>query len=237
MGLLEYKDIIGGISDVDLASHTIKGYASVFGNVDSDNDIIERGAYSKTIKEWGPQGKNRIKMCWQHDLTDPIAKTNELFEDNYGLAFVASAIKGVAHIDDRIKMIEGGIVDEVSVGIVPVKTNKGTGGIRHLTENKLYEYSSVTLASNELARITAVKGMANIDVMARLETKSQNIMKMLRDGTLTDEAFHTLEFYHNQLLKHISDLLKPSADTSIEPSNDTQSAEEIKSIIKNAFKN
>lgn len=234
--ILEYKDTIGGISDVDLSSHIIKGYASVFGNVDSDGDIMVKGAYSKTISEWGPQGKGRIKMCWQHDIYDPIAKTTELFEDDKGLGFVASAPKNVTHIDDRIKMIEGGVIDELSVGFRTIKQEAGQGA-RKITEVKLYEYSLVTLASNELAKITLVKSEKRGDFVKRLQSKSQNIVKMMRNGTLTDESFHDLEFYHLQLLKHISDLMKPSIDTSAEPDKSTQQtnksdSEAIKSLTE-----
>lgn len=224
MGLVE-KDLLGGIGDVDEkdSSYIIKGYASVFGNIDSDNDIIEKGAYRKTIQEWGPQGKNRIKLCWQHDITDPIGNTSELFEDNKGLAFIAELPKGVPHIDARVKMVQANVIDELSVGIIPLKHNKDNQGVRHITENKLFEYSLVTIASNDMAKVISAKGMSNIDAIAMLEAKSQNIIKMLRDGSMTDEAFHMLEYYHNQLIKQITDLAKPSIDTLHEPSIDTQS--------------
>ena len=39
----------------------VKAYYSAFGNVDSDGDIIERGAGRKTIKENGPEGKDIIR--------------------------------------------------------------------------------------------------------------------------------------------------------------------------------
>jgi HK97 family phage prohead protease len=58
----------------------VKGYGSIFGNVDSDNDIIEKGAYARTIKNNG----SRVKYLYQHDITKPIGRMKELFEDeNY----------------------------------------------------------------------------------------------------------------------------------------------------------
>lgn len=229
MGLLERKDILNGIEDVDVkeSTYTIKGYASVFGNVDSDNDIIEKGSYRKTIQEWGPQGKNRIKLCWQHDITDPIGKTTELYEDSKGLVFVAELPRDGGIIDSRIALVKSKVIDELSVGIIPIKTYKDNNNIRRITENKLFEYSLVTLASNDLAKIMEAKGMTNIDMIANLQSKSQSIMKMMREGGMTDDAFHMLEYYHIELLKHITDLSKPSSDTSLEPSNDTQSENNI----------
>ena len=35
----------GQISDIDENLGIVKGYGSVFGNKDSDNDVIEKGAY------------------------------------------------------------------------------------------------------------------------------------------------------------------------------------------------
>ena len=235
MEVLSYKDILNGIEDVDVNSSTIKGYASVFGNVDSDGDVITRGAYAKTIQEWGPAGKNRIKMCWQHDIWDPIAKTIEMYEDEKGLAFVAQAPKDVPYINDRIKMIEAGVIDELSVGFRIIKREDGRDGVRKITEVKLYEYSLVTLAANDMARVTSVKGESMQTFVERLQAKSTNIMKMLRKGELTDETYHDLEYYHTQLIKHISDLMEPSKDTPFEPSDEdtqvTKSLQELKDLL------
>lgn len=73
------------ISDVDENLGIVKGYGSIFGNVDSDNDIIEKGAYARTIKNNG----SRVKYLYQHDITKPIGRMKELFEDEKGLGFVA----------------------------------------------------------------------------------------------------------------------------------------------------
>lgn len=244
MGLIT-KDIIGSISDVDLETRTIKGYASVFGNVDSDGDIITKGSYAKTIKEWGPSGKSRIKHCWQHDITDPFLKTTELYEDSYGLAFVSTApeeLKDVDYIQNRIKLIQSGLVDELSVGIIPVRSDR-KNGVRRITEIKLFEYSSVTLASNELAKITSVKGTKGAsDMVARLSQKSEAILSILKNGDVTDDCFFMLEYYHEQLLKHISDLIAapdestqqhaPSDDTHEDKGKIIESLTDLKSVLK-----
>ncbi len=41
------------ISDIDEDKNIVKGYGSYFDNVDSDKDIIRKGAYQKTIQENG----------------------------------------------------------------------------------------------------------------------------------------------------------------------------------------
>lgn len=56
---------------------TITGIFSVFGNLDSYNDVVWPGAFSKTIQERGA----KIVHLWQHDTTaPPIAKITGLRE-------------------------------------------------------------------------------------------------------------------------------------------------------------
>ena len=51
----------GAIKDVDVQTGIVTGYFSVFGNLDSDGDIVLPGAFKKTIKENGPDSsKPRI---------------------------------------------------------------------------------------------------------------------------------------------------------------------------------
>ena len=40
---------IGELQDIDDKTGIVKGYGSIFGNIDSDGDIITKGAYTKTI--------------------------------------------------------------------------------------------------------------------------------------------------------------------------------------------
>lgn len=48
-----YKQTSIGIDDIDEANGIVSGYGSIFGNIDSDNDIILQGAYTKTLSENG----------------------------------------------------------------------------------------------------------------------------------------------------------------------------------------
>ena len=56
------------IKGADEKKGIVEGYASIFGNIDSDKDMIMPGAFSKTITERGPgSAKPRIKHLWQHN--------------------------------------------------------------------------------------------------------------------------------------------------------------------------
>ena len=61
---MERKTVPFAIKQADLlAQGVIEGYAAVIGNVDDGNDVIDPGAFTKTIAENGA----RIKMGWQHE--------------------------------------------------------------------------------------------------------------------------------------------------------------------------
>jgi HK97 family phage prohead protease len=47
-----------------------KGLLSPYGNVDATGDVVEPGAYTKTLKDRG----NKIPLLWQHRRTLPIGE-------------------------------------------------------------------------------------------------------------------------------------------------------------------
>jgi len=169
----------GEISDVDEKLGIVKGYGSVFGNEDSDKDIIEKGAYSRTIKNNG----SRVKYLYQHDITKPIGKMRELYEDDKGLAFVAEVPK-TTFGREVLELMIYKVIDENSVGIMPVKKDYNEDGVRVIKEAKLFEISAVTLASNEEAKIF------------------DNLIKLIRKGNITDDLGYLVE-YELEVLKSL----------------------------------
>ena len=142
------------IQDIDEKNSMVKGYGSYFDNKDSDNDIIRRGAYQKTIQENG----HRVKYLYQHNMMQPIGKMKELYEDDKGLVFVAEVPK-TSLGKDVIELMKAGVITENSVGILPIN-KEDKGEYREIQEVKLFEISAVTLAANDQAKIMDVKGRA-----------------------------------------------------------------------------
>lgn len=62
----------------------IEGYASLFGAADQGGDVVQKGAYARSLKELEVSGR-RVKMLWQHDPTQPIGLWDEVREDTRGL--------------------------------------------------------------------------------------------------------------------------------------------------------
>jgi len=97
-------------------------YVSAFDNIDSDGDVMVKGAYEKTISERGPKGSNRIKQLWQHETWNPIGVPLEMEEDSMGL-LVRSYISDIRGGDYR-KMYKEGIITEHSVGFQTMKEDR-----------------------------------------------------------------------------------------------------------------
>ena len=58
--------------EVDLKNGAeISGYASIFGASDQGKDVVQKGAYSASLKAIETAGR-RVKMLWQHDPSKPI---------------------------------------------------------------------------------------------------------------------------------------------------------------------
>tara|TARA_R100000654_G_scaffold69416_1_gene98978 strand:- start:3189 stop:3908 length:720 start_codon:yes stop_codon:yes gene_type:complete len=185
----------GVIDDIDQKLGVVKGYGSIFGNVDSDKDIIEKGAYSRTIKNNG----SRVKYLYQHDITKPIGKMRELYEDEKGLAFVAEVPK-TTFGKEILELMEYKVIDENSVGIMPIEKEIDDKGNRIITEVKLYEISAVTLAANEEAKILEVKGESDkIDYYTK---RFDNLIKFIRKGNITDDLGYLVE-YELEILKSL----------------------------------
>jgi HK97 family phage prohead protease len=223
------KSVQQSIKDIDSKNRTIVAYASVFGNIDSDDDIIQKGAYLKTIAENGPRGKNRVWHLFNHWQDWPIAKPHELSEDNKGLLF-ASKMPDTDKANDLLKLYEAGFLTEHSVWIRIIKAINETqqgNDIRIIQEVALMEVSSVLWAANEAAQTVGIKSIKELN--ERIEAGSH----MMRTGTLTDEGFKRLE----QELKDIKALLsKQPPVAGIKPEETSSSTLEALIEFKNNLK-
>ena len=189
------------IKAVNEETRTVKGYASVFNNVDSDSDRLVKGAFNRTIKSWGPDGKNRIKLVSQHNIGKPVAKIDDLYEDEKGL-YMEATFGTHQDGEDHYKMVKEGILTEFSIGFVPTQEEKNDEGGRNFKEVKLYEVSLVTVAANDEALVTDVKSddalklvkqIDNDDLAFKLETEILKLMSTETKETTTQPAEEALD--------------------------------------------
>ncbi len=206
--MLLYKNLQQGIADVDVKKGIVTGYFSSFDNMDSDGDVIRKGAFTKTIKE----NFQRVRHLLDHDATKSVGKIQLLQEDAKGLYYESKAGRHTLG-RDFLLMVEDGLINEHSIGFVTIK-QKNMGGYNEITEVKLYEGSSLQgWGANEMTPITGMKNFETVSVMM------DNIMKAIKNGKYTDETFAKLELQFLQLQKELADLKEASVE-SPEPSED-----------------
>lgn len=152
---------------VDEKTGVFEGYGAAFGNVDSHGDVIVKGAFRGSLKEW-KKVKSLPPMLVQHGgwmMTDmdalPIGKWEEMEEDDTGLRVRGRLI----NLDtERGKNIYGamkeGVLDGMSIGYRAKEFTFGTKPDeprRTLKAVDLIEVSVVTFPANGRARVDAVK--------------------------------------------------------------------------------
>lgn len=145
------------------------GYGAFFGNVDAYGDVIQKGAFKETLREWN-KTKRLPPMLVQHGgwmTTDrdglPIGKWTAMEEDERGLAVEGHLI----NLDtERGKAIYGamkeGVLDGLSIGFRAREFSLGTKPDeprRTLKKIDLIELSVVTFPANGKARVDAVKSV------------------------------------------------------------------------------
>lgn len=229
MNSIIYKQSpMGDLIDADEKAGVVKGYASVFDNKDSDNDIIRLGAYRKTIAENG----KRVKYLYQHDMNKPLGKMVNMEEDSKGLIFEAHIAKTTLGMD-VIELIKAGVITENSVGILPIQKEM-IEGIRNITEVKLYEVSAVTLAANDQAMIMDVKGNVDKDKVLK---RYDNMAKLIRKGNISDELGFALEAEILKLKSLFSSITTQPTDLEVtEPVEVKNDQSEIYNYILSTLK-
>lgn len=234
--ILEYKDFIGSVKDIDFKNRVVTGYLSSFCNIDYAGDIIQKGAFSKSIKE----RKEQIYFLNQHKWEQPHGKFSTLVEDDKGLYFESTPmVKGVSYSEDVLKLYDAGVLKEHSIGFITLKSDIENNN-RIIKEIKLFEGSNVTLGANSNTPFTGLKNMT----FEQIEDRSRVLYKAIKNGNFTDETFVLLEYALKELQLQAYLLGKKEDETlSIEePLNDTldensKSLYTINEFIKNIKSN
>ncbi|GGA93668.1 primosomal replication protein N [Brucella endophytica] len=134
---------------------SFSGYASLFGEVDLGQDVIERGAFARSLKARGVSG---IRMLWQHDAGEPIGVWRVIREDARGLYVEGRLARNVPRAHDALELMRSGAIDGLSIGFRAVRARKDArSGIRRIHEADLWEISVVTFPMLPAARIASVK--------------------------------------------------------------------------------
>jgi HK97 family phage prohead protease len=217
------KGINEGFKDADMKQGIVSGYFAMFGNKDLDGDIIERGAFAKTIQERGPQGKKLIKYLLDHKKDMAIGSITNLYEDEKGL-FYEAKIGSHSLGQDFIKMVESDIINQHSFGFKTIKEQYDQQvKANRIKEVMMFEGSALQfLGANPETSQIGLKSIEDaFDMIAKLE-------KFIRTTDCTDETIKELE----NKFKSLQEIIKPEISTL---NDDEADKKQIIDLIKKSF--
>lgn len=226
-----FKDFTTEFKDIDSKKGIVSGYFADFESLDSDGDVIKKGAFSRTINDNGPSSvRPRIKHLFNHDINSPLGVLLSLKEDQKGL-YYESKIGQHNLGQDFIKMATSGLITEHSIGYRTIRQNKMREDwkdgevMRELLEMRLFEGSSLSgWGANENTPLTGVK---SID--AAIE-RTKQIEKFCRESDATDSTIEALLIYNKELLQIIA--TTQPANTAIVPEQEVVIVETTETLIK-----
>lgn len=178
--------------------YTFKGLASTFGNVDLQGEVVVRGAFKQTIKDWKKLDRD-LPMLWQHNRDEPIGVFKNLKETKEGLE-----VTGYFPTARKDSFVEERVIPQLEIGSIRTMSISGwkknytiddDTDIWYLNELDLNEISLVTSPANPLAVITSLKAqdLEKYDI--------RNLEKMLTKSGVT---------FSQSLAKKIISMLKNS---------------------------
>lgn len=145
---------------------TIEGYGSIFNFVDSYQDVVEAGAFQKSLAEHRKNG-TMPAMLWQHEEDEPIGVWTDMSEDKSGLKVKGRLVLETQKGREAYALLKAGAINGLSIGFIATKrAYDETGNIRTVSEIDLWEVSLVTFPANTKARITDVKSVSVDEIAA-----------------------------------------------------------------------
>ena len=179
------------------AGRAVTGVFSVFGNIDSYGDVVQPGAFTKTLSERGGQ----IFHLWQHDFNAPaIAVVKDLRElrqdelpdsvktshpDATGGAEVTREYLDTARGNEILAGINAGVPYQMSFAFDPIKVSMGEQNgtkVRFLHEVRMFESSDVLWGANDATRAVKRKPTTKAITAALRELKAPDDWYVAFDG-------------------------------------------------------
>ena len=163
---------------VDEESGKIAGYFSTYDKQpDSYGDIVEPGAFTKTIADREATG-HPFPLCFNHDFSSVIGAVNTI-EDTEKGPYIEADFLDTQLAQDVRKMVKSGAIWQFSFAYdvtnyrEPTEDEKKAGISNVLTGVDVYEISVVTVPANQNAVMTDVKTAIEAEIKSgRRNSKS-----------------------------------------------------------------
>lgn len=129
------------------------GKASVYGNVDSHNDVVMPGAFTKTLRDLGGECPILSQHRPEHGvgIAQLVDRPDALYIKRGVLELEIQQAR-----EDYLRL-KRKIVKGISIGYETIRSRMRRDGVRELLEITLWECSLVTFGANPEALIDSVK--------------------------------------------------------------------------------
>ena len=167
-----FGEIKAGTKD-GLKEGQMEAYASIFDNVDSYGDVVVKGAFANSLKEWREGGRT-MPLLYGHNMSDPNMNIGSILsaeEDDRGLKIKAQ------FDDDEMaqkvyRLVKAGRIAELSFAFDTVKYSllkdeERPEAWRELQEVKIFECSVVPIGANSETEVLAIKGLDSMVLQAK----------------------------------------------------------------------
>jgi uncharacterized protein len=135
-----------------LGAGEFEGYASLFSVPDGAGDIVQPGAFARSLRRRPP---DKIRMLYQHSALEPLGVWEEIKEDARGLYVRGRLVLDVTRASEVRALFAEGALNGLSIGFRTVLAAK-SGAYRLLNEIELWEISVVTFPLLAGSTVTAV---------------------------------------------------------------------------------
>ena len=206
------------VKDMDAQTRRVTIMLSKFDNIDSDNDIIRCGAFSKSINERGPESQSNRKIAFlrHHDWEHQVGKWIQLEENADGLVGIGELGRSTKG-NDALLDYQDGIILEHSIGFqyIPDKMNmveQGDSYFFDIKEVAVWEGSAVTFGANSLTPTLDVSKGNKSDLLEKINGRMNAVIHALKNGKGTDDRLHAFEMQLSVLKEQYNSLInwKPS---------------------------
>ena len=231
------------IKEVNLQSREVHIVLNAFGNKDDDKDIVQRGAFAKSIEERGPKSQTHRKVAYlkYHDMKMPIGTFSDLWETDENLQAVGRVDK-TAEGDVTLEQYKSGTLNPHSIGFEYIWDKIDYSDAEDafiVKELNLWEGSAVTLGVNENTPLLEMRGKNIDDIVSEANADLEKHLKGIEYKSQYD-----IRRTFARLLSLVEAKSKPSKDTlkgekgepKIEPVRWDVIAQAIKSQIKTETK-
>lgn len=154
---------------------TFTGYGSVFGVVDSYNEVVAPGAFLDSLATHKAKG-TMPALLWQHRSSEPLGVFTSMEEDSIGLKVTGQIALKTQRGMEAYELLKMKAISGLSIGFIPRDESRDKAtGITTLKKVDLWETSLVTFPANDAARVQGVKSIEAISDIRSLERHLRDV--------------------------------------------------------------